>query len=61
MANNKYSCLSTPYIIYNTIEIPITNIIKHEKLLSDLNLFNIKLHHILINNNIITFDLRNKF
>ena len=37
MANNKYSCLSTVYIIYNTIEIHITNIIKLKQLLSDLN------------------------
>ena len=54
MTNNKYSCLSTAYIIYNTIEILLTNIIKDEKLLSDLNLFNFKLQNILINNNIIT-------
>ena len=56
MPNNKYSCLSTVCVIYNTIEILLTNIIKLKQLLSDLNLFNIKLHHILINNNIITFD-----
>ena len=37
MANNEYSCLSTAYIIYNTIEIQITNIIKLKQLLSDLN------------------------
>ena len=56
MANNKYSCLSTPFIIYNTIEIHITNIIWYVKLHTNLYLFNINLPHILINNNIITFD-----